>query len=74
MKAEAHRVAAQPVGYEAALNSAEERINSIRSTGQIHPQQPIIAVENFIVEFQSDWYVHINSYLGFYMSIILVTQ
>ncbi|KAG0720518.1 Protein PRRC1 [Chionoecetes opilio] len=57
MKAEAHGVAAQPVGFEAALASAEERINVLRSTGQIHPQQPIVAVENFIVEFQTDcWF------------------
>lgn len=57
MKAEAQGVAAQPVGFEAALNSAEGRINSLRSSGQIHPHQPIVAVENFIVELHSDcWF------------------
>lgn len=57
MKAEAQGVAAQPVGFEAALTSAEMRINFLRSSGQIHPQQPIVAVENFIVEFHSDcWF------------------
>lgn len=55
MKAEAQGVAAQPVGFEAALTSAEGRINFLRSSGQIHPQQPIVAVENFIVEFHPDW-------------------
>lgn len=64
MKAEAQGVAAQPVGFEAALNSAEGRINFLRSSGQIHPQQPIVAVENFIVEFHSDWYVELTSEHG----------
>lgn len=57
MKAEAQGIAAQPVGFEAALTSAEGRINYLRSTGRIHPQHPIVAVENFIVELQTDWYV-----------------
>lgn len=57
MKAEAQGIAAQPVGFEAALNSAEGRINYLRSTGRIHPQHPIVAVENFIVELHSDcWF------------------
>ncbi|XP_063876078.1 protein PRRC1-like isoform X3 [Scylla paramamosain] len=57
MKAEAQGIAAQPVGFEAALSSAEGRINYLRSTGQIHPQHPIVAVENFIVELHSDcWF------------------
>ncbi|MPC56768.1 Protein PRRC1 [Portunus trituberculatus] len=57
MKTEAQGIAAQPVGFEAALSAAEGRINYLRSTGRIHPQHPIVAVENFIVELQSDWYV-----------------
>ncbi|XP_069156141.1 protein PRRC1 isoform X1 [Procambarus clarkii] len=57
MAAQAEGVAAQPVGFEAALQSAEKRINSLRSSGQVHPQQPIVSVENFIVEFTPDcWF------------------
>ncbi|XP_045130350.1 protein PRRC1-like isoform X3 [Portunus trituberculatus] len=57
MKTEAQGIAAQPVGFEAALSAAEGRINYLRSTGRIHPQHPIVAVENFIVELQSDcWF------------------
>ena len=57
MAAQSESIAAQPVGFEAVLQSAEERINSMRSSGKIHPQQPIVAIENFIVELTPDWYV-----------------
>jgi len=54
---QSNSVAAQPVGFEAALQAAEERINSLRSTGNIHPHHPIVAVVNFIVELTPDcWY------------------
>ncbi|CAL4112658.1 unnamed protein product [Meganyctiphanes norvegica] len=54
---QASSVAAQPVGFEAALQAAEERINSLRSTGNIHPHHPIVALENFIVELTPEcWY------------------
>lgn len=54
---QASNVAAQPVGFEAALQAAEERINSLRSSGNIHPHHPIVALENFIVELTPDcWY------------------
>ncbi|XP_047498698.1 protein PRRC1-like [Penaeus chinensis] len=57
MPASVEGIANQPVGFEAALQSAEERINSLRSSGRVHPQQPIVAVENFIAEFTPDcWY------------------
>ncbi|KAK4307571.1 hypothetical protein Pmani_020715 [Petrolisthes manimaculis] len=57
MASQVEGVAAQPVGFEAALRSAEERINFLRCSGKIHPQQPIVAVENFIVELTPDcWY------------------
>ncbi|XP_042242288.1 protein PRRC1-like isoform X2 [Homarus americanus] len=57
MAAQAESVAAQPVGFEAALHSAEERINSLRTSGRVHPQQPVVSVENFIVELTPDcWF------------------
>lgn len=55
MPASVEGIANQPVGFEAALQSAEGRINSLRSSGRVHPQQPIVAVENFIAEFTPDW-------------------
>ncbi|XP_064120499.1 protein PRRC1-like isoform X2 [Macrobrachium nipponense] len=55
--AQSESVAAQPVGFAAALQSGEERINVLRSSGKVHPQQPVISVENFIVELTPDcWY------------------
>ncbi|XP_075216145.1 protein PRRC1-A-like [Lycorma delicatula] len=52
--AEAKNVAAQPVGYEAALRAAWERIEAVRS---LQPSGPIVAIENFIVEITPDkWY------------------
>ncbi|KAK8729665.1 hypothetical protein OTU49_008257 [Cherax quadricarinatus] len=57
MAAQAEGVAAQPVGFEAALESAEQRINFLRSSGRVHPQQPLVSVENFIVECTPDcWF------------------
>lgn len=57
MPASVEGIANQPVGFEAALQSAEGRINSLRSSGRVHPQQPIVAVENFVAEFTPDcWY------------------
>lgn len=57
LAAKSESVAMQPVGFEAALRSAEERINSLRSSGKVHPQQPVVSVENFIVEFTPEcWY------------------
>ncbi|XP_068229860.1 protein PRRC1-A-like [Palaemon carinicauda] len=55
--AQSESVAAQPVGFAAALQSGEERINVLRSSGKVHPQQPVVSVENFIVELSPDcWY------------------
>ncbi|XP_076044990.1 protein PRRC1-like [Oratosquilla oratoria] len=57
MSSEATSVAAQPVGFASALTAGEERINSLRSGGRVHPQQPVVAVENFIVELTPGfWY------------------
>ena len=54
MKAQAKNVASQPVGFEAALQAAGERIDFIRSTEKVHHQQPVVAIEGFIVEFDPD--------------------
>lgn len=42
--------AAQPVGFAAGIKAAEERILTLQCTGRLHPKQPIVAVENFLVE------------------------
>nr|CAD7456855.1 unnamed protein product [Timema tahoe] len=50
-------VATQPVGFESGINAAKERISSTRASGKLHKMQPILAVENFIVEVVEDkWY------------------
>ncbi|KAJ9573833.1 hypothetical protein L9F63_008785, partial [Diploptera punctata] len=57
MAAQATMIAAQPVGFAAGVKAAEERISALQATGKLHPKQPIIAVENFIVEVGEDrWY------------------
>ncbi|KDR15996.1 Protein PRRC1 [Zootermopsis nevadensis] len=46
--------AAQPVGF---VFSAEERISTLQCTGRLHPKQPIVAVENFLVEVgENKWF------------------
>jgi hypothetical protein len=42
------------VGFAAGVQAAEERISELRSTGKVHPKQPILAVENFIVEVEEN--------------------
>ncbi|CAG2054768.1 unnamed protein product [Timema podura] len=50
-------VSTQPVGFESGINAAKERISSTRASGKLHKMQPILAVENFIVEVVEDkWY------------------
>nr|CAD7571426.1 unnamed protein product [Timema californicum] len=50
-------VATQPVGFDSGINAAKERISSTRASGKLHKMQPILAVENFIVEVVEDkWY------------------
>ncbi|XP_049831678.1 protein PRRC1-like [Schistocerca gregaria] len=57
LPAQAVTVAAQPVGYGSAFKAAEERIHSVRTSGKIHENQPVVAVENFIVEAaEGQWY------------------
>jgi hypothetical protein len=50
MAAQATMIAAQPVGFAAGVKAAEERILTLQSTGKLNPKQPIVAVENFLVE------------------------
>ncbi|PSN42301.1 Protein PRRC1 [Blattella germanica] len=55
--AQATMIAAQPVGFAAGVKAAEERISALQSSGKLHPKQPVVAVENFIVEVGEDkWY------------------
>ncbi len=42
--------AAQPVGFAAGVKAAEERIAAVRSSNNIPAEQPVLAVENFLVE------------------------
>ncbi|KAL7635063.1 UNVERIFIED_CONTAM: hypothetical protein RMT77_014048 [Armadillidium vulgare] len=57
---QASEIAAQPVGFEFAIQSAEERINNLRGSGKIHPQQPVVAIENFIVNFMENIWVEMG--------------
>lgn len=50
MAAQASKIAAQPVGFASAIKAAEERILALQATGKLHPKQPIVAVENFLLE------------------------
>ncbi|XP_063238435.1 protein PRRC1-like isoform X2 [Bacillus rossius redtenbacheri] len=55
--AQSSSVAAQPVGFEAGLKAAEERVAIARAGGKLHPRQPVVAIENFIVEVAKDkWF------------------
>lgn len=45
---------AQPIGFSAGLQGAEERIHSARNGGKVSTSQPVIALENFIVEITPD--------------------
>lgn len=57
LAAQATMIAAQPVGFAAGVKAAEERISALQSTGKLHPKQPIVAIENFLVEVEENkWY------------------
>ncbi|XP_069691206.1 protein PRRC1-like [Periplaneta americana] len=57
MAAQASKIAAQPVGFASAIKAAEERILALQATGKLHPKQPIVAVENFLLEVgENKWY------------------
>lgn len=60
MAAQSTMVAAQPVGFAAGVKAAEERIHVLRTSGNLHEHQPIVAVENFLVEIMHDKYVILN--------------
>jgi len=47
-------IAPQPVGFDAGVKGAHERINNLRCTRLVSEQQVCVAVESFIVELQSD--------------------
>jgi len=48
---------AQPVGFSSALLAAQERIKFLRSSGTVHPNQPIVSIEGFALELYPDnWY------------------
>lgn len=49
--------AAQPVGFTAGLKGAEDRINTLRRSGNLPDNIPIVSIEGFIVElFPDRWY------------------
>ncbi|GAB6021819.1 hypothetical protein CHUAL_004393 [Chamberlinius hualienensis] len=43
-------IAAQPVGFSAGLKGAEDRIMALRQSGVVPERQPIVAIENTLVE------------------------
>lgn len=54
MAAQTAMTAAQPVGFAAGIKAAEERISTLQCAGRLHPKQPIVAVENFLVETEEN--------------------
>ncbi|KAK7499741.1 hypothetical protein BaRGS_00009082 [Batillaria attramentaria] len=49
--------AAQPVGFTAGLKGAEDRINTLRRSGDLPENTPVVSIEGFIVElFPDRWY------------------
>ncbi|KAK7792707.1 hypothetical protein R5R35_007522 [Gryllus longicercus] len=57
LAAQPTNIAAQPVGFEAATTAARERIIAVRATHGLPAQQPVLAVENFLLEISPDkWF------------------
>ncbi|XP_055683758.1 protein PRRC1-like [Lutzomyia longipalpis] len=57
LQAQPNGIAAQPVGFEAALRGAQERTADLRTNSRIGDKLPIIAVENFTFEaFPDQWF------------------
>ncbi|GLH10416.1 Protein PRRC1 [Gryllus bimaculatus] len=54
LAAQPTNIAAQPVGFEAATTAARERIIAVRATHGLPAQQPVLAVENFLLEISPD--------------------
>ncbi|XP_043480013.1 protein PRRC1-like isoform X2 [Leptopilina heterotoma] len=50
-------VASQPIGFNAALKSAEERISLTRQNPTVTQDAPVVAVENFLLKVdENKWY------------------
>lgn len=50
-------VASQPIGFNAALKSAEERISLARQNPTVTQDAPVVAVENFLLKVdENKWY------------------
>uniref|UniRef100_A0A6B2E6J8 Non-canonical purine NTP phosphatase/PRRC1 domain-containing protein n=1 Tax=Phlebotomus kandelakii TaxID=1109342 RepID=A0A6B2E6J8_9DIPT len=57
LQAQPNNIAAQPVGFEAALRGAQERTADLRTNSRIGDKLPVVAVENFTVEaFPDQWF------------------
>lgn len=47
----------QPIGFEAGIKAAEERISLARKIPTVPVEVPVVAVENFLLEVSKDkWY------------------
>ncbi|XP_037080908.1 protein PRRC1-like isoform X3 [Pollicipes pollicipes] len=47
----------QPVGWQGARAAAETRVQSLRGSGLVPPQQAVVSLEGFIVQLQPErWY------------------
>lgn len=50
-------VASQPIGFNSALKSAEERISLARQNSEVTQDAPVVAVENFLLKVdENKWY------------------
>ncbi|XP_065167297.1 protein PRRC1-like [Atheta coriaria] len=57
IEAQSSNIAAQPVGFAAAVKAAEERIQTVLKNPKISAPLPVVAIENFILEVGEDkWY------------------
>lgn len=54
IEAQSSNIAAQPVGFAAAVKAAEERIQTVLKNPKISAPLPVVAIENFILEVGED--------------------
>lgn len=55
IKAQSTNIAAQPVGFAAAVKAAEERIQIVLRDSKVQQNPaPVVAIENFILEVGED--------------------
>ncbi|OQR74469.1 protein PRRC1-like [Tropilaelaps mercedesae] len=54
VKAQPSSMAAQPVGFTAGLKAAEDRVQCLRTAGEVDPDVPVVAVEGFVAELSTD--------------------